>query len=259
MNKFLVNFGLFVLAASCVVCAPNDGGKPRGVVEEADLQIAELVKPYIGERRVVSKALQKYLKDSDYQVIKDLTREFDKHKDKCADIEKKMNDTIDDLANCIEDITIGDSTVCATAQRAIEKCAKPVIELVSGCLPDESKELPALAEGVVLAIWKQACASTVEQVLELFNPCQWKSFSSLEKIESCKAVPTEVESWDHSKQLPTTENICTLLPKIKKCSSDFHGQYCKNPVTLSSFAKFHKAIETETEKICHDPVKNEVA
>ncbi|CAG9834922.1 unnamed protein product [Diabrotica balteata] len=261
MNKFLVSLGLVVLAASCVVCAPkaNDGGRHRGVIEEADVQIGEIVKPYIGERRLVSKALQKFLKDSDYQVIKDLSRDFNRHKDKCEDIEKKMNDTIEDLSDCLEGISIGSNTVCFTVRHAVEKCAKPVIELVSGCLPEESKELPALVERISLGLLKQACSSTVEEVLELFNPCQWKSFNNLEKIDSCNNLMTEVESWDHKNPLPTTENICKALPKLKKCSSDFHGQYCKNPVTLSSFAKFHKSIEDQTEKICHNPVKNEVA
>lgn len=69
-----------------------------------------------------------------------------------------------EVESCLEEIELGSETFCNLIRKNFGKCTAPVRELVVGCLPEKSKELPVVGEKIMLAIIDQACNSTVEEI-----------------------------------------------------------------------------------------------
>lgn len=65
----------------------------------------------------------------------------------------------------MEEIEWGSDTFCTVIRKNFAKCTAPARELIVGCLPEKSKDLPMLAEKIVSALIDQACNSTVEEIV----------------------------------------------------------------------------------------------
>lgn len=72
---------------------------------------------------------------------------------------------VEQVGECVEDIDLGSDTFCSLIKKNFAKCSKPARDLITSCLPEESKGLPGLGEKIILAIIENACSSTVEEIL----------------------------------------------------------------------------------------------
>ncbi|XP_056633118.1 uncharacterized protein LOC130442783 [Diorhabda sublineata] len=188
---------------------------------------------------------------ADYGLLDELSKYIDKSRDTCQNFEQKLNVTVTEVIRCQDEIKVGGNTVCNTVKSIITKCTVPARQLLSDCLPLDTKELPRLTEKILIGFVNQACRVTIEELIEFFNPCQFKK--RLSEFNTCKEMKKELPT-----SFPNTKKVCDLLKLVKKCSNDVHSATCTNPVTLNAFAKFHKTIEDTTKDICENPAHNEV-
>ncbi|KAJ8918634.1 hypothetical protein NQ315_013140 [Exocentrus adspersus] len=181
-------------------------------------------------------------------IITDMLALIEQTKKQCPDIQDKLDSTTDQVATCIDNIDLGSDTFCAIIRKNLGKCSEPVKKLLDGCLPEESKDLPAMGIKIISAIIDQACNSTVEEILELFNPCMMeKEFKSYEACTKVKDAVTE-----HKSKLPTKSLICSMLPNLTSCVKSHRDASCKNPVTKESLINFYEAIDTATASDCQE-------
>ncbi|MFK9312061.1 hypothetical protein ACJEKH_26130, partial [Escherichia coli] len=68
-----------------------------------------------------------------------------------------------------------------------------------------------MVDKMIVGIIDQACQSTVEEILELFNPCGFNNDD--EHIPACKEIMTAVDKYRN--ELPSKSLICSTVPKIK--------------------------------------------
>ncbi|XP_056647900.1 uncharacterized protein LOC130452563 [Diorhabda sublineata] len=183
-------------------------------------------------------------------IIKDLEELGKKAKAQCPNIETQIEEVGSQIESCIEDIELGSDTFCSLMKKNLAKCAKPGVDLISSCLPAESKELPTIAIKVVSAIIDQACRSTVEEILELFNPCILET--DISTISACTEIKTVLE--EHRNKLPSKSLVCSTVPKVKSCSKAHREASCKNPITNRVAANFQDAIEASIKDVCDNKV-----
>ncbi|KAG5894171.1 hypothetical protein JTB14_001866 [Gonioctena quinquepunctata] len=179
-------------------------------------------------------------------IINDLLRLGNMAKEKCPDIEDKAEKAVDEIGECITNIELGSETFCSLIRHNWKKCSKPGVDAVASCLPAESRDLPRMASKVILAVIDQACNSTVEQVLELFNPCMMEE--DIDKFAECTDIITSLK--EQRDKLPSKNLVCSLLPKMKGCRKAHQDASCKNPVTKQASARFSEAIEDATQEEC---------
>ncbi|XP_072388547.1 uncharacterized protein [Diabrotica undecimpunctata] len=232
---------VFLIVAQSAFCAPKDKTHKSKDKGKYKTWVAENQVGLEGAKNKVIKYIQKNDPDTT-RAIKELLEPV---KDKCPQVDK-VPQLLNDVYECVKNTTVGSGTVCSTIQKTIETCYGPLIELVGNCLPKESKELPLLVEKIILGGLKQVCTFTVEEFLELFAPCQ--SETNWSDVNSCNEVRAAVEEF--GEKLPSTQVICSLLPKLKTCANDVHGRSCKNPITLRSFARVEESVLKETEPVC---------
>ncbi|CAG9863957.1 unnamed protein product [Phyllotreta striolata] len=179
-------------------------------------------------------------------LLLDIMKLIDEAKSKCPDIEDKAESVMEEIMSCADDIELGSDTFCSLIKKNYAKCTKPARDLVVSCLPEESKSLPALFEKIVVALIDNACSSTVEELLELFNPCALEN--DPESFDSCKAVKNAVQQ--HANKMPSKSLVCSIIPKAKNCAKTILDNSCKNTVTRNSVNKFYNAIDVATKDEC---------
>lgn len=138
---------------------------------------------------------------------------------------------IDGVSTCVENIELGSDTFCQLIRKNYAKCTKPIRDIVVGCLPPESRDLPLLGEKIIGAIIDQVCNSTVEEILgkfhngqtscnyvirfitkrkyallftELFNPCVMEK--ELDEVAQCGDIKKTFIQ--HKNELPSKSLIC---------------------------------------------------
>ncbi|XP_028146145.1 uncharacterized protein LOC114339677 [Diabrotica virgifera virgifera] len=230
---------VFLIVAQSAFCAPKDKkhkskGKYKTWVDQNQVELEG------AKNRVI-----KYIQKNDPDTTRAINELLEPVKDKCPQVDK-VPKLLDDVYGCVKNTTVGSGTVCSTIQKTIEKCYGPLIDLVGSCLPKESNELPLLAQKIIIGGLKQVCTFTVEEFLELFAPCQ--SETNWADVSSCNDVRAAVEEFE--KKLPSTQIICSLLPKLKTCANDVHSSSCKNPITLRSFTRVEESVLKESEPVC---------
>ncbi|CAH1101378.1 unnamed protein product [Psylliodes chrysocephalus] len=185
-------------------------------------------------------------KASSLSVMNDIIEMVDKTKKNCPDLDVKLNATIAEVQKCTEEIKIGPNTICTILKTYVIQCTQPVRELMTSCLPQESKGLPLVLERIFITMIRQACSSTMEEFLEFFNPCQFSK--SVSNFSSCQELTTVVESFKN--KLPSKEFICSILPIMRNCSKDIHNTTCTNIITKTVFLNLHQALEDNTKDVC---------
>ncbi|CAG9863958.1 unnamed protein product [Phyllotreta striolata] len=206
------------------------------------------------EENEVQKLVTDFLEDkaSDLSLFNDIIEMADKTKKNCPDLDAKLNATMIEVQKCTEEIKIGPNTICTILKTNIVPCTKPVRELMVSCLPQESKELPLVLERIFITIIKQACSSTMEEILEFFNPCQFSK--NVSSFPSCQEVANTVQTFRN--KMPSKEFVCSLLPKLRTCSKDIHNATCTNIITRTVFLNLHQALEDNTKDVCNGAKKN---
>ncbi|XP_023023451.2 uncharacterized protein [Leptinotarsa decemlineata] len=178
-------------------------------------------------------------------IIYDLMKLVKKTQEKCPDIEEKLEHAGEEIGECIEKIELGSETFCSLLRKNGERCSKAGVEAIASCLPEESKELPAMLSKIIWVIIDQACNSTVEEILELFNPCVLNEEAS--KSPECTEVKDALAS--HKDQLPSKSFVCSMIPKVRSCSKKFESG-CTNPITKNANLHFHDAVEEAIKEDC---------
>nr|XP_023023452.1 uncharacterized protein LOC111511653 [Leptinotarsa decemlineata] len=192
------------------------------------------------------KEIAKYVQDKfNSTIVFDIMTLIKKTEDKCPDIEEKLERAGEEIGECIEQIELGSETFCSLLRKNGQKCTKPGVEAIASCLPEESKELPAMLSKIIWVVIDQACNSTVEEILELFNPCVMNKEAN--KSPECTAVKDTIVS--HKDQLPSKSLICSLVPKVKSCAAKHEGG-CTNPITKNANLHFQNAIEDAIKDDC---------
>ncbi|XP_023019884.1 uncharacterized protein [Leptinotarsa decemlineata] len=165
---------------------------------------------------------------------------------KCPNIEGKLEGVLDSITECITDIEIGSDTFCSLIRKNWAKCSKPLFDEVTNCLPVESKDLPHMFGKALFAIVDQACNSTGEQIMELFNPCGFQE--DIRIFQKCEDV------WNllmgHKTVLPSKNIVCSMLPKLKNCAMAHERSSCRNPITREGNNQFYEAVVGATKDDC---------
>ncbi|CAH1101379.1 unnamed protein product [Psylliodes chrysocephalus] len=203
-----------------------------------------------------NQALVDFVKGKSVGLWYKLLELLEEMKKDCPTFESEFEKEFQTVRECAEEVKLNtNQTICQAVKTHFHTCNKPVRDLLSKCLPPKSRDLPELISKIVLTVFDEACQSTVEQILELMNPCQFTTdFAS---HESCVALRTQIRSYTDT--FPTKQFVCSLIPTIKKCSNERHVSDCSNPITKRAFARFHEAIEEATKELCAAPSKNEIA
>ncbi|CAG9863956.1 unnamed protein product, partial [Phyllotreta striolata] len=233
MNKLA--FFTVLLCASALVCA-----KPK---KEEDVTSEEAVME-------IKKMAQSIRAKYNTTILLDLLKLADKVNEKCPHLEDKLDSVGEKVSACIENIELGSKTICTLVKENFMQCFKPVRDVMVSCMPEESKDLPVMVGKVIVALVNTACQSTVEEVLELFNPCQMQAMhhENFSKTPACKQVKTAIVQ--HKNKLPSNSLICEILPKMHTCEEAVMQQVCKNSVTRNIVTKFHNAVENSLKTEC---------
>ncbi|CAH1101382.1 unnamed protein product [Psylliodes chrysocephalus] len=179
-------------------------------------------------------------------VLLDIGELINKVDEKCPNLEKQMDNVAEEIHNCIDDIELGNDTLCHAVQENFVTCFKPVAVLINSCMPEESKDLPFMLGKMVQGLITQACHSTVEEILEIFNPCIYEA--DTDTLPACEEVETVVN--EHKSKLPSKSLICHTLPKERNCAKSMVEGTCKNPITKNTVIKFHDAVEHAIKEDC---------
>ncbi|CAG9834927.1 unnamed protein product [Diabrotica balteata] len=223
MNKYLI---LAVLLVGAVLAKKEDSSSSS---EENVREVAEMLN-----------------KKFNTTLLLDVIKMAEKAKAKCPDLEEKLDDISEKIEKCVDDIELGSETFCSLVKNNLARCAKPAIDLIASCLPEESRDLPVLGQKIVVAVVKQACSSTVEEILELFNPCALeKDFAS---FPACREIKTVID--EHRNKLPSKSLICSTLPKVRNCAKAHIEASCQNTITRQAALKFHDAIDAALKDDC---------
>ncbi|XP_028143500.1 uncharacterized protein LOC114337290 isoform X1 [Diabrotica virgifera virgifera] len=179
-------------------------------------------------------------------LLLDMIKMAEQTKAKCPDLEEKLDEVSEKIEKCVDDVELGSETFCSLINKNLVKCTKPAIDLIASCLPEESKDLPVMLEKMLAAVVKQACSSTVEEVLELMNPCALeKDFAS---YPACKEIKTVID--EHKNKLPSKSLICSTMPKVRNCAKAHIEGNCQNTITRQAALKFHDAIDAALKDDC---------
>ncbi|CAG9834928.1 unnamed protein product [Diabrotica balteata] len=232
MNKYLI---LAVLLVGAVLVQGKSVQKKEDKKEDSSSSEENV--------REVAELLNKKFNTT---LLLDLIKMADQTKAKCPDLEEKLDEISDKIEKCVDDIELGSETFCSLIKNNLGKCTKPAIDLLASCLPEESKDLPVMLEKMLVAIVKQACSSTVEEVLELMNPCALeKDFIS---YPACREIKTVID--EHKNKLPSKSLICSTIPKVRNCAKAHIEGSCQNTVTRQAALKFHDAIDAALKDDC---------
>ncbi|XP_074026937.1 uncharacterized protein [Leptinotarsa decemlineata] len=189
----------------------------------------------LGEDEIIEMAIVSF---------EDLMKLIDMSKDKCPDIEKKLETTSNEIEACIREVKLGSNTLCSFVRKSWKKCTKIGIDAVSGCLPAEAKNIPRLLVNIIWAVVDQACRSTFEETLELFNPC---AFTKGSNTTECTEIKQDLRS--HRQKLPSTNFVCSFIPKVRSCV-EIHEAPCKNPITKQAALHYLDAVEKTSKDDC---------
>ncbi|XP_018568676.1 uncharacterized protein LOC111691275 [Anoplophora glabripennis] len=224
MNKFVL---ILLLTAACVHAEEESSSSSESFLKSLANRFEEKLNP---------KILNKFIELSE------------KTKIQCPELEQTLDTTLEEVDNCIENTELGDNTLCSLLRNNLEKCLEPVKKTLVRCLPEESKGLPIMAIKIGKAVVDQACNSTVEEILELLNPCtRAKETLSYEACTKVRKIFREYKN-----KLPSKSLVCSLLPNIKSCDKFHQEASCKNPVTKSAMVNFFEAIDEATATECQD-------
>ncbi|CAH1101388.1 unnamed protein product, partial [Psylliodes chrysocephalus] len=179
-------------------------------------------------------------------ILLDIITMGDKIKEKCPDIEDKIEHTMDRVGECVEAVDLGSDTFCSLIRKNFVKCMKPAKELITGCMPQESKDIPEMIEKMMMAMIDQACSSTVEEMLEMLNPCKMEK--DPQTFPACKEVMTTMEQYKN--KLPSKAMICQTMPKMRMCMKAVLDASCPNQITKNAHMKMQDAIDKAMKDDC---------
>ncbi|CAG9834924.1 unnamed protein product [Diabrotica balteata] len=226
MNKFIVLFAFAVAIGTTHAAAVSSSSS------SSSEEVAELA--------------QLLSKKFNTTIILDIVKMVEKAEDKCPNIEEKIEGVVDKVDQCMDEIELGSDTFCSLVKNNLAKCSKPLVDLITSCLPDESKDLPPMVQKIITAVVDEACHTTVEELLELLNPCIIdKEFVSVPACSEIKDVFVA-----NRNKLPSKSLVCSMLPKVKTCVKGHVEASCKNPTTKRATLKFHEAIDNAIKSDC---------
>ncbi|XP_072388551.1 uncharacterized protein [Diabrotica undecimpunctata] len=227
MNKFIVLFAFVVAIGTTNAAAVSSSSSSSS--EEAIAEVAQMLS-----------------KRFNTTIILDIIKMVEKAQEKCPNIEEKIDDVVDKVDKCMDEIELGSDTFCSLVKNNLAKCSKPLVDLITSCLPDESKDLPVMGQKIITAVVDEACHTTVEELLELLNPCVIeKDFVS---VPACSEVKDVFVA--NRNKLPSKSLVCSMLPKVKSCVKGHVEASCKNPTTKRATLKFHEAIDNAIKSDC---------
>ncbi|CAH1101381.1 unnamed protein product [Psylliodes chrysocephalus] len=179
-------------------------------------------------------------------VLLDAVKMIEKINEKCPNIQTQIDSVGEEVHNCMVGVELGNDTLCHMVKTHLVRCLKPIGVVINTCLPEESKGLPILVEKMVQGLINQACESTVEEILELFNPCIFET--DTEDVHACQEADAVIE--EYRNKLPSKSLVCHTLPKARNCVKAMVEGSCKNPITQNSVLKFHDAAEHAIKEDC---------
>ncbi|KAJ8940672.1 hypothetical protein NQ318_017721 [Aromia moschata] len=181
-------------------------------------------------------------------IINDIADLINRTEAQCPDLESKFEQAMEQVGECLEAVDSSSETFCSLIKKHLLKCAEPVRKAIDDCLPQESKGLPRIALKILAAVVDQACSSTVEEVLEIFNPCRMEL--EFTHFEACQKIKDVFQQYRN--KLPSKNLVCEMTPKIRQCVRAHEEASCKNTVTKQALLKFHNAVERVTTEDCQD-------
>ncbi|VEN50423.1 unnamed protein product [Callosobruchus maculatus] len=190
--------------------------------------------------------LRKFVGSRNHEQLNQALDIYNKTKTKCPNIDEDAVEATKKAAECVEKLELGSDTVCTVIKKNFPKCTKPIIDLMTNCVDDEYKFALPLAIKIVTGFIDQACNSTVEEVLELFNPCVFDNDEEEDKIEACKVLKEK----RNDERLMTKTEVCDLRPKGKECLKQLTAT-CKNPLTKKTVMDFHDVSEDIMDDECN--------
>ncbi|CAH1991376.1 unnamed protein product [Acanthoscelides obtectus] len=178
--------------------------------------------------------------------MKDARDIFNKTQEKCPNLKTDAEDVLKKVGECVVKIEMGSKTICQVIKEKIPKCSKPIIDLITPCVEEQHQYLVRLTFKMVQALMDQACNSTVEELLELFNPCVIDVEEEEEnKFESCKRINEKMKD----DLIPTKEEMCKLKSDGYDCMKELTKK-CENPLTKKSSLDFAKVADDVLADMC---------
>ncbi|XP_056648333.1 uncharacterized protein LOC130452869 isoform X1 [Diorhabda sublineata] len=169
-----------------------------------------------------------------------------KIRSKSLDIGEKMNTVEDQIEECIEEIDFRDETICSLLRKNLKKCSKPAIDLISYFLQENSKDFSSMVEKIIVVMVEQTCQSTVEEILELFNPCFMRR--NFIDFQPCVEIKTSLDEFRH--QVSYKSFFCSIIPKMRNCMKEHLQASCQNSITRRSSLKFQDAVWNSVKDDC---------
>nr|CAI5827716.1 unnamed protein product [Callosobruchus analis] len=146
----------------------------------------------------------------------------------------KRSDVIEKVVQCIEKTEIGSNTMCTTIGQNLPKCAKPIVDLLTPCVEEKYQYVLPLTLKLITGFVQGACDSTVEELLELLNPCVFDVDEEEEnKIDSCKKINEKIKD----DTIPTKDELCGMKADGDDCITKLTDT-CKNPLTKKVSMRF---------------------
>ncbi|XP_018568653.1 uncharacterized protein LOC108908944 [Anoplophora glabripennis] len=181
-------------------------------------------------------------------IFSDILVLINKTESRCPGIEEKLDKAVGEVGECLDDIDLGEDTICTVTRKNLEKCSEPITKILVDCLPEESKGLPILGIKILKAVLDQACNSTVEEILELLNACTLKK--EFDYFDTCTSLKNTFQQYRD--KVPSKSLVCSLMPNVKSCIKSHQEASCKNPVTRAVMVKFYDAIDIATASECQE-------
>ncbi|CAH1998222.1 unnamed protein product [Acanthoscelides obtectus] len=190
--------------------------------------------------------LKKFVQSANHEKMTQALDLYNKTKSRCPNIDEDVMEATKKVAECVENVELGSDTVCSVIKKNFPKCTKPFVDVLINCLDEEFKFALPLGIKMITGFIDQACNSTVEEVLELFNPCIFDNDAEEEKIEACKLINEKSKD----DRLITKAEVCDLRPKGKECLKQL-VQTCKSPITKKTVMDFHEVSEHIMDNECN--------
>ncbi|XP_044271279.1 uncharacterized protein LOC123015560 [Tribolium madens] len=169
---------------------------------------------------------QIHVEDSDKEETDELCPNFDKNFDNAWILAEE----------CIKNID-NNLTMCEQVKKYTPNCTQPLVEAIQECIP----VLPGLAVKSFMSVVDHFCKETGENLLELSNPCFWKTFlEDDEKLKKCeRTIYNELENIIEDS--PSQSQLCSVLTNSQSCLHEITDS-CKSVKTRNAFMGLYEAF-----------------
>lgn len=114
-----------------------------------------------------------------------------------------LQSSLDEYMQCVIDLP-DNYTVCSLLQEHIPKCSAPAKEMLIECLPERSKEIPALISDIIKSVSRYVCRSDGEHLLEMLTRC---GFKETRKFTFCKRrIASKLQQYENT--FPSRRDLC---------------------------------------------------